>query len=485
MEKLPVYEGEKPFIFISYAHANSPAVMQVVEELCVQGYRIWYDEGIEVGSEWPEYIASHLAGASLMLAFLSNAYARSDNCRKELHFALTKKIPVVTIFLEQASLSPGMEMQTGNLFALMKYSMDEEQFFRRLLSAPQLDPSLREEGAPEKRRRRRRKRIPVDLGEEERRKRRRKRRRLIAAAFVFLLLVAAAVLGIIGWSTGLVPRLLIRREQAEPVVLEGDTPAVFRCGALEEAARAWCGVAEGELRTADLAGLAELTLSGDRIGPEALSELIFFPDLQRLTIVDAPLVSLEAMPCCALETLTLENCPLSSLKGVGALPHLRELRVRACPLRELGDLGRCLELRQLSILGGNLHDLSSLRPLIRLSEAELSGCTLSELKPLLRNGALARLTLIDCDLRGKFFRSFDSERSIVSLSLTDCALSSTKNLEDFTGLTTLTLIRSGEELDFSVLAELPALKTVRTGPAMADELRGILRASSAVVETVE
>ena len=36
----------KPYIFISYAHANAPAVMQVVEELSARGYRVWYDDGI-------------------------------------------------------------------------------------------------------------------------------------------------------------------------------------------------------------------------------------------------------------------------------------------------------------------------------------------------------------------------------------------------------------------------------------------------------
>ena len=143
MDNPKVYEGHEPYVFISYAHANAPAVMQVVEELSAQGFRIWYDEGIEVGSEWPEYIASHLAGSGLMLAFMSNAYMRSDNCRKEMHFALTKKIPVVTVFLEDTVMTPGMEMQIGSLFALMKYTMRDEVFYEKLFSAPQLSDELR------------------------------------------------------------------------------------------------------------------------------------------------------------------------------------------------------------------------------------------------------------------------------------------------------------------------------------------------------
>ena len=76
------YEGSEPYIFISYAHADADAVLEIVGDMHDRGYRIWYDEGIEAGSEWTECIASHLYGAHLVLAFVSPAYLASDNCRK-------------------------------------------------------------------------------------------------------------------------------------------------------------------------------------------------------------------------------------------------------------------------------------------------------------------------------------------------------------------------------------------------------------------
>lgn len=147
MNSVKPYEGDQPYLFISYAHANAPAVMEIVQELFDRGFRVWYDAGSEVGSEWPETIAQHLAGAGMMLAFLSNAYVRSDNCRKEMHFALSKRIGVINIFLEDAQMTPGMEMQTGNLFALMKYRMSDEAFYDRLFTAPQLFQGLRQRKA--------------------------------------------------------------------------------------------------------------------------------------------------------------------------------------------------------------------------------------------------------------------------------------------------------------------------------------------------
>lgn len=153
------YEGTLPYLFVSYAHKNDAAVLEIISTLQSRGFRVWYDEGIEAGSEWPESIASHLERAQLVLAFLSPAYLRSDNCRKEMHYALTKRKPVINVYLEPTELSPGMEMQIGNLFALMKYTYpSEEYFYDKLFSAELLDvgkfagepPELSDAPAPAK-----------------------------------------------------------------------------------------------------------------------------------------------------------------------------------------------------------------------------------------------------------------------------------------------------------------------------------------------
>ena len=60
------YEGTLPYLFVSYAHANDAAVLEIISTLQARGFRVWYDEGIEAGSEWPESIASHLERAQLV-----------------------------------------------------------------------------------------------------------------------------------------------------------------------------------------------------------------------------------------------------------------------------------------------------------------------------------------------------------------------------------------------------------------------------------
>ena len=60
MRKIDVYSGVEPYIFISYSHKDSAIVLPIVEQLDKMGFRVWFDEGIEVGSEWPQFIAEHI-----------------------------------------------------------------------------------------------------------------------------------------------------------------------------------------------------------------------------------------------------------------------------------------------------------------------------------------------------------------------------------------------------------------------------------------
>ena len=48
------YQGDEPYIFVSYAHEDSDAVYPEIEWLRDQGFNIWYDEGISPGASWRE-----------------------------------------------------------------------------------------------------------------------------------------------------------------------------------------------------------------------------------------------------------------------------------------------------------------------------------------------------------------------------------------------------------------------------------------------
>lgn len=375
------YEGTLPYLFVSYAHKNDAAVLEIISTLQSRGFRVWYDEGIEAGSEWPESIASHLERAQLVLAFLSPAYLRSDNCRKEMHYALTKKKPVINVYLEPTELSPGMEMQIGNLFALMKYTYpSEEYFYDKLFSAELLD--------------------------------------------------AGKFAGV---------------ETAEMIDPSGQTVTVRR----------------GDIRD--------------------LSDLAYFPSLTAVSVQFQSLTSLESLPACGVEVFDVSANRLTSLSGIEQLPKLTALTADGNAVTDLTGLGRCLNVRKLSLNGANVSDLSELRALTKLQDVTLSHCTRRELLIPLHKSSLTRVTLVDCDLRGDFFRSFDRERALTALSLTDCELDSTSGLEDFTGLTELTVRGVSGTFDWSALGGLP-LQTVTADALQADAIAAATTVAVTVVD---
>ena len=81
------YEGDESYAFISYAHKDSATVWPIIDHMDKDGYRIWYDDGIRPGTEWDDNVAEHIQKADYFVAFISEDYIKSDNCRDELNYA--------------------------------------------------------------------------------------------------------------------------------------------------------------------------------------------------------------------------------------------------------------------------------------------------------------------------------------------------------------------------------------------------------------
>ena len=107
------------------------------------------------------------------------------------------------------------------------------------------------------------------------------------------------------------------------------------------------------------------------------------------------------------------------------------------------------------------------------------------MKTVLHMSGLTEARFTGCDLRGSFFRSFDREKGMTSLAFDNCKLDSTANLDEFDGLTTLTLLSSGENLDWSALGELPALSVVNIDAPMETAVTHALNGTGVTVNVIE
>jgi hypothetical protein len=126
------YAGPEPFIFVSYAHEDNAVVYPEITRLHQAGYRVWYDEGIDAGSDWPDEIAKALDRCSFFLVFISPKSVESQNVRNEINYAINHHKPIIAVHLEETVLSKGLELRMGDIQAVLKYRLPPEQYQRRL-----------------------------------------------------------------------------------------------------------------------------------------------------------------------------------------------------------------------------------------------------------------------------------------------------------------------------------------------------------------
>ncbi len=351
------YEGDKPYIFVSYAHKDSARVFPVLEELDRRGYRIWYDDGIAPGSEWPENIAQHLDGCSLTLAFISPASIASANCRREITFALSKRKPFLGILLQETEMSLGMEMQLSAQQCIMKYTYPSEAaFYQKVCSCPDLAPCLGGTApAPAAA-------VPAVKSEKQkpllRQKPDKKTLGILAGAAGAVIALAVVLILILGGGSG--------------------NPADVSTGHSSPAVQA-----------------DTMTYTGKTITAEDAAQIAKQTGLQTLVLKDCT-VETDAFAAAALpgtlKTLTFENCNgLETLPALKDLGNLETLQVINCGISALPELPASLKIADLSG-NGSLGSLSALKTCTGLQELNFRNTGVSSLADL---SALTGLTAID------------------------------------------------------------------------------------------
>lgn len=138
------YNGDEPFAFISYAHADASLVYPEILRISLLGCRVWFDEGIDPGNEWPDEIASALQRSTVFFVFITPQSVQSKNVRNEINLAIKLGKTVVAIHMEDTALPGGLDLQMSSTQAVMKWTMGEQGYIRKLkkvLPAITMSPS--------------------------------------------------------------------------------------------------------------------------------------------------------------------------------------------------------------------------------------------------------------------------------------------------------------------------------------------------------
>ena len=134
-EEVYPYTGDEPFVFVSYSHADSPAVNRVLALLQSSGVRLWFDKGGIPGDvDYTDHIATRIMDSSAVIFMVSSSSVKSEYARMEFRSAKRNGKPPVCLFLEDTLLSPGMRMEIDMCQQLLLYQMDDSTMLRLLLS---------------------------------------------------------------------------------------------------------------------------------------------------------------------------------------------------------------------------------------------------------------------------------------------------------------------------------------------------------------
>ena len=134
-QPFPAYEGDEPYVFVSYSHEDESAVYKEIRWLQDQRVNVWYDEGISPGSEWSDALAQAIEGCTHFVYFLTPGSVASENCRRELIFAQEEHRQVLAVYLEETEVPSGLRLSLDNRQAILKYKLSDDAYQLALIQA--------------------------------------------------------------------------------------------------------------------------------------------------------------------------------------------------------------------------------------------------------------------------------------------------------------------------------------------------------------
>ena len=137
---LPVYDGDAPYLFVSYCHADTNAVRKILLELVAARYRFWYDDTMEVGKDFRDSLRDRVRNCAGFLAFFSEGYFASKFCGMELLAAIGSDRKILPVYLDDSVTYPNIlgvpleHVQHAKIVA-DKDSADFQKNLKRLLDS--------------------------------------------------------------------------------------------------------------------------------------------------------------------------------------------------------------------------------------------------------------------------------------------------------------------------------------------------------------
>lgn len=129
---LPAYEGDAPYIFVCYGHADADIVHPEIRWLQDQGFNVWWDEGIDPGTVWREGLAKAIKDSSLFLFFVTPNSVASAHCLRELNFSQEEQKPFLAVHLRATQLPDALRLSISDRQAILVHELPRDEFENKL-----------------------------------------------------------------------------------------------------------------------------------------------------------------------------------------------------------------------------------------------------------------------------------------------------------------------------------------------------------------
>jgi TolB-like protein len=135
LKQLPsVTTDQGDFAFVCYSHRDIEIVHKDLFELNRNEIPVWYDEAIYAGSDWTNELAEAIDNCSLFIFFASKDSITSDYCRNECVYAIEKKKAVMTIYVDDCELPPGLKLALGANQAIQRSRYKEDEYHEKMVA---------------------------------------------------------------------------------------------------------------------------------------------------------------------------------------------------------------------------------------------------------------------------------------------------------------------------------------------------------------
>lgn len=108
--KFEPYDGDEPFLFVSYSHEDDKIVYPMLDELFDKKYRIWYDDTIETGTDFRQILREKIQTSEGVLLFVSEKSMASQYCGMEIIVACESGKKLFPIRLDDAPIPAAFKM---------------------------------------------------------------------------------------------------------------------------------------------------------------------------------------------------------------------------------------------------------------------------------------------------------------------------------------------------------------------------------------